>query len=72
MDFQNRDYNGWKKECHRNLILVWDVWGRIVDAGVNAPGNYHDSKTALWCNVSKHVKAVPDPYKVACDSAFFN
>ena len=34
---QNRDYNGWTKDVNRNLILVWDPFGKIIDAGVNLP-----------------------------------
>ena len=69
-DYQNRDYNGWTKEVHRKYLLVGDVWGRIVDAGVNAPGNYHASKMALWCGIYHHIAQLPVSYKVACDSAF--
>ena len=40
-DDQNRDYNGWTKDVNRNLLLVWDLFGKIVDAVVNAPGSLH-------------------------------
>ena len=48
---QNRDCDGWTKEVHRNYLLLWYAFGKIVDAGVNAPGNYHDSRTATWCGI---------------------
>ena len=44
---QNRDYNGWTGDVNRNLVLVWDTYGKIVDAAVNVPGSFHDSKSAL-------------------------
>ena len=27
-DDQNRDYNGWTKDVNRNLLLVWDPFGK--------------------------------------------
>ena len=47
---QNRDYNGWTKDVNRNLLLVWDPFGKIIDAAVNSPGSFHDSRTTLWAN----------------------
>eukprot|EP00978_Attheya_sp_CCMP212_P010786 scaffold26270_cov60-Attheya_sp.AAC.2 len=55
---QNRDYNGWKHDVYRNFLLLWNTYGKIVDAVVNTPGNFHDSKNALWGGG-------------ACDSAFY-
>ena len=40
---QNRDYNGWTHDVFRNLVVVLDPEGKIVDVGVNLPGNFHDS-----------------------------
>ena len=34
---QNNDYNGWTCDVNRNLCLVWDPFGLVVDAVVNAP-----------------------------------
>lgn len=31
---QNRDYNGWHSTLNRNLILLWDARGKIIDAAV--------------------------------------
>ena len=67
---QNRDYNGWTKEVNRNVVLLWDPCGMIVDAVVNTPGNFHDSKSTLWGNVYDHISTLPDGFKVVCDSAF--
>ena len=47
-----------------------DPLGKIVDVGLNCPGNFHDSRMAAWCHVYNHILALPAPYKVACDSAF--
>ena len=44
---QNRDYNGWTKEVTRNLIFLWDPNGMIVDAALNLPGSFHDSRSAM-------------------------
>ena len=67
---QNRDYNGWTKDVNRNLVLVWDPFGKIVDAAVNSPGNFHDSKTAWWCKIYKHMEGLPQGFKCCCDDAF--
>lgn len=71
IDDQNRDYNGWTKDVNRNLVIVWDPNGKIVDAAVNTPGNYHDSKSALWCKMYEHVALLPHGYKCVCDDAFY-
>lgn len=68
---QNRDYNGWTADHNRNMVLLWDANGKIVDCGLNLPGSFHDSKMALWCNIYDHIAALPEGYKVACDSAFY-
>ena len=67
---QNRDYNGWTKECNRNLMVLWDTFGKIVDVVVNAPGSYHDSNTCYLGQVYKHLQDLPDGFKVCCDDAF--
>jgi hypothetical protein len=69
---QNRDYNGWTKDVNRNLVvLVWDVFGKIIDAAVNALGAFHDSRSAWWCKIYDHCKELPDGFKRCCDDAFF-
>ena len=67
---QNRDYNGWTKEVNRNVVLLWNTEGLIVDAAVNCPGNFHDSKSCLWARMYEHIAALPDGFVVVCDSAF--
>ena len=67
---QNRDYNGWTKEVNRNVVLLWDTDGLIVDAAVNTPGNFHDSKSSLWARIYDHIADLPDGFVVVCDSAF--
>ena len=68
---QNRDYNGWTKDVNRNMVLAWDPFGKIIDAAINLPGNFHDSKAAWWCNIYKHLEVLPPPYKCVCDDAFY-
>ena len=67
---QNRDYNGWTRDINRNLVLIWDTYGKIVDAAVNAPGSFHDSKSTLLCHIYNHIQKIPDGYRIVCDSAF--
>ena len=55
---------------NRNVVLLWDPCGRVVDAVVNCPGNFHDSKSTLWRNMYEHISALPDGFIVVCDSAF--
>ena len=68
---QNRDYNGWTKDVNQNMVLVWDPFGKIVDAAINLPGNFHYSRSPWWCNLYKHFEALPAPYKCVCDDAFY-
>jgi hypothetical protein len=55
---------------NRNLVLLWDLRGKIVDVGVNLPGNFHDSKSTMFCYIYNHIMALPNGYMVICDSAF--
>ena len=68
---QNRDYNGWTKECTRNIVLLWNTHGQIVDCVVNLPGNFHDLKSTKWGGMYNHIGKLPVPYKVCCDDAFY-
>lgn len=67
---QNRDFTLWKEDTFRDCVFITDPYGRIVDAAVNYPGNFHDSKKALWSHMYEHILALPAPYRVASDSAF--
>ena len=67
---QNRDFTLWKEDTYWDCVFTTDPYGRIVDAAVNYPGNFHDSKKALWSHMYEHILAIPPPYRVASDSAF--
>ena len=67
---QNRDYNGWTQDVNRNVVLMWDPAGEIVDVAVNTPGNFHDSKSSSWCRMYGHIEDFPDGFVAVCDSAF--
>lgn len=41
---KNSDYNAWKTDTFRKLVIVWDTNGIIVDSEVNLHGSFHDSK----------------------------
>ena len=60
---QNRDYNGWTGDVNRNVLLLWDPFGKIIDAVVNTPGSYHDSRAALWGEIYNHISTLPKNYK---------
>ena len=72
MDFleQNQYCNGWTKGVNRNVVLLWNSCGKIVDAIVNYPGNFHNSKSSLWGNIYNHMIAILVDLIVVCDSAF--
>ena len=42
----------------------------IVDAAVNLPGSFHDSGSAMWCNIYSHITKLPGDYKIVPDDAF--
>jgi len=67
---QNSDYNGWSGGTFRGAVFLWDPFGKIIDAGINMPGSFHDSKASLDANIYKHIKDLPEPYCIVCDSAF--
>ena len=69
-DLQNRDYNGWTGDVNQNLLLVWDPRGKIVDCTINAPGNFHDGKSARWGRIYNHILQIPQGFLTVCDSAF--
>ena len=67
---QNRDYNGWTKEVNWNFVLLRDPYGKIVDAVISCPCNFHDSNGTLWGDIYHHIIAMPVRYIVVCESAF--
>lgn len=68
---KNRDYNSCHSTINSNLMLVWDPRGKIVDAGINLPGNFHASKLTPWCHIYDHISAILEGYIIVCDSAFY-
>ncbi len=54
------------------MVLVKDPFGKIVDAAISLPGNVHNSKSAWWCNIYKHLKALLFPYTCVYDDAFYS
>lgn len=67
---QNRDWNGWTNDVHRGMVLIWDPRGKIVDAAINLPGNFHDSKASMYGRLYDHIEKLPDPFCIVADSAF--
>lgn len=67
---QNRDYNGWYVTTNQNTVILWDIYSKIINIGLNLPSNFHDSKSTLWCNIYNHIAKLPEGYVVVCDSAF--
>ncbi len=69
-DLQNRDYNGWTSSVNRNVVIIWDTFGRVVDAAVNTPRSFHDSSTCRWGRIYDQIAKLPEGFVVVCDSAF--
>ena len=44
----NRNYNRHHSTVNRNLVLTQDPRKKLVNAGVNLPGNFHDSFVVLF------------------------
>jgi hypothetical protein len=65
------DKSNEKKKTLRKLILITDSDGRVVAAGLNTPGSWHDSKairvTGLYDLIDSRV---PDGYCILSDTAF--
>ena len=38
--------------------------------GMNFRGNFHDSKSTLWCHIHDRIMSLPDGCALVCDSAF--
>ena len=67
---QNLDYSFWTHSNYRNLVMMWNTLGQIVDCCVNAPGTFHDSKITRWVNIYFHIEKLPTSFKIVCDDAF--
>ena len=69
---QNRFYNGWKHEHWIVNLFIFTPDGKIVMAGLNCPGSFHDSKVARELGI---YDTLQDLYattgaKTVVDSAF--
>ena len=69
---QNADYSGYGHDCFRNNVLLWDTFGKICDCSLNAPGNFHDSKNAFYGRIYRHIRKLPEPYRIVSDDAFYS
>jgi hypothetical protein len=69
---QNAFYNGWQHSHWVVNILVFDLTGKVIACGLNAPGSWHDSLVCESYGVyDKLRKAYADHgAKTAVDSAF--
>jgi len=60
-----------KKKTLRKLILITDSEGRVVAAGINTPGSWHDSKATRLTGLYDLIEdTVPDGYCILSDTAF--
>ena len=69
-EMQRLDYSGRAKAHKRNMILVWDTYGKIIDCVLNTPGSYHDSRSTAIGYIYEHVTHLPDGAKIVADAAF--
>ena len=67
---QQMDFNGWKHDFYRKMILVWGTFGKCVCCAVNCPGCMHDSRITEWFNIYELIEMLPEGYSVVGDSAF--
>ena len=65
-------YNGWTHDTYVSCVLVFAMNGTIVVAGINAPGAWHDSTIAEYCDVYVKLEAVFElcSARTVIDSAF--
>ena len=66
---QNSDYNGQTSDMYQGTVLLWDPFGKIVNAAINMPGSFHDSKQHFM-QLCTHIADLPDPLCMMCDSTF--
>lgn len=69
---QNAFYNGWQHSHWVVNVLVFDLSGKLVCAGLNAPGSWHDSTVADSYGVYSALQDVHSSCGARCgvDSAF--
>ena len=66
---QNRDYSGWYHDVFRCMVCVYDPFGKIIDAAVNMPGNFHDSMSSVQGHIYEHISRLPPGYRGVSDDA---
>lgn len=65
------DKSNEKKKTLRKLILITDSEGRVVAAGLNTPGSWHDSKATRITGLYDLIDSqVPNGYCILSDTAF--
>ena len=72
-DLQNAFYEGYTQSVEVTNSFVWNFFGEIIQAGINYPGSWHDSKLAnasglLFPKLSDSM--TPPGYAIPGDSAF--
>ncbi|KAF9484657.1 hypothetical protein BDN70DRAFT_825117 [Pholiota conissans] len=68
-DIENATYNGWLSEHFISSVIVFSPEGLILDANVNAPGSWHDSRVARPIYEKPH-HDTPDGFYLVADTAF--
>ncbi|KIY42825.1 hypothetical protein FISHEDRAFT_79106 [Fistulina hepatica ATCC 64428] len=67
-ELKNATYNGWKAmHCIKN-IFAFSAHGKIIIAILNAPGSWHDARTAL--PIYMKLLELPDGFYLVADMAF--
>ncbi|EUC60429.1 DDE family endonuclease, partial [Rhizoctonia solani AG-3 Rhs1AP] len=68
-EIERLTYNGWLHSHRITNVLVFAPDGCVISAQVNAPGSWHDSRTAA--NVYEQLRTrTPNGYFLIADSAF--
>lgn len=70
-DEHKGDKSNEKKKTLRKLILISDSDTKVVAAGINTPGSWHDSKATRLTGLYDLIEGtVPDGYCILSDTAF--
>ena len=69
---QNAFYNGWQHSHWVVNVLVFDLEGKVITCGLNAPGSGHNSNVCESFGVYEKLKEAFHAHgaKTAVDSAF--
>jgi hypothetical protein len=57
---QNAYYNGWLHDHFVGCVFVFVPLGVVVACALNAPGSWHDSKTAANCKLYNQLQSIYD------------